>query len=120
MKKALVIEDYSSLSELYKTAFSRANIQVDAVARAEDGLEKLKSNSYDVLLVDLLLQEMSGLEFLKALEGPKKYPAMKIYVVTNLTNPELATEVIKLGAKKYFVKAEHTPKEVVENITNDL
>lgn len=116
MKKALIVEDYSSLSEVYKTAFTYAGVHAESVSKAEDAIAMLKKHSYDILLVDLLLQEMTGLELLTHLNAPKNYPKMKVFVVTNLTNPSLAEEVVRLGAIKYFVKAEHTPKEIVDSI----
>lgn len=119
MKRVLVVEDYQSLSEVYKTAFTFAKAHADAVNRAEDALEMLKKHSYDVMLLDLLLQEMSGLEFLTEHQIAKNYPNMKIYVVSNLTNADLMKEVMQMGARKYFVKAEHTPKEIVDSILNE-
>ncbi len=116
MTRALVVEDYKSLSEIYKTAFTHHSIHADTVSRAEDALQSLANKHYDVLLLDLLLQEMSGLELLKKIEAPKNYPNLKIYIASNVTNPELAKEAMELGASKYFIKAEHTPKEIIETI----
>lgn len=119
MKRALVVEDYKSLSEIYKTTFTYFSYSPDTASTAEEALKKLQKNKYDVLLLDLLLQEMSGIELLRQIDSRKNYPSMKIYIVTNMTNQELMNEAMSLGASRYFIKASHTPKEIIETIINE-
>ncbi len=120
MKTALIVEDYKSLNEIYKIALERAGLKVTAVEEAEDALKHIQKNPYDVLLLDLMLQDMSGLELLRRIDAPTNYPNMKIFAISNLTNAEIKLEVMRLGATKYIVKAEHAPKDIIDIINQHV
>jgi two-component system, response regulator, stage 0 sporulation protein A len=86
------------------------------VFTAADGAEALrvtKDKALDLIVLDLLMPHVDGLTFLRAYNHAR-HPDTKIIVFSNISSPELIEESSKLGVARYLVKAEFTPKELVE------
>ena|SRR5687768_10877476 len=120
MKKVLVVEDYPSLQQIYKISLTSAGYSVDTASDGDEAISLLKKNKYDCLLLDLLLQRVSGLEVLRGIDAPQNYPQMKIIVFSNLSSPDVAAEAKKLGVSHYFIKSDYTPKEIVNVIDHEV
>jgi CheY-like chemotaxis protein len=115
-KKVLCIEDEHFISELYERALTNAGYQVSNVVDGVAGLAEAKTNQYDIILLDIMLPNMSGLEILNELRDPAKTPELKakIIVTTNLDQGEEGRNAVEHRADGYIVKAEITPKQLVE------
>jgi CheY-like chemotaxis protein len=115
-KKVLCIEDEHFISELYERALTNAGYQVSNVVDGVAGLAEAKTNQYDIILLDIMLPNMSGLEILNELRDPSKTPELKakIIVTTNLDQGEEGRNAVEHRADGYIVKAEVTPKQLVE------
>lgn len=118
MKTILCIEDERFIGELYSRALERAGYSVKVVADGEEGLHEAVNNDYDIILLDIMLPNMNGVDMLNKMKSPHVTPPMrsKIIITTNLDQKEeIRAEVEKL-ADGYVIKAEITPKELVEYI----
>lgn len=115
-KKVLCIEDEYFISELYERALIRAGYQANTVIDGVAGLAEAKTNQYDIILLDIMLPNMSGLEILHELRDPSKTPELKakIIITTNLDQGEEGRKAVENKADGYIVKAEVTPKQLVE------
>lgn len=115
-KKVLCIEDEYFISELYERALIRAGYQVNTVIDGVAGLAEAKTNQYDIILLDIMLPNMSGLEILHELRDSAKTPDLKakIIITTNLDQGEEGRKAVENKADGYIVKAEVTPKQLVE------
>lgn len=115
-KKVLCIEDEYFISELYERALIRAGYQVHTVIDGIAGLAEAQTNQYDIILLDIMLPNMSGLEILHELRDPAKTPNLKakIIITTNLDQGEEGRAAVENKADGYIVKAEVTPKQLVE------
>lgn len=115
-KKVLCIEDEYFISELYERALARAGYQVHTIVDGPAGLQEAKTNQYDIILLDIMLPNMSGLEILHELRDPAQTPELKakIIVTTNLDQGEDGRRAVENKADGYIVKAEITPKQLVE------
>lgn len=115
-KKVLCIEDEHFISELYERALTNAGYQVSNVVDGVAGLAEARTNQYDIILLDIMLPNMSGLEILNELRDPSKTPELKakIIVTTNLDQGEEGRNAVEHRADGYIVKAEVTPKQLVE------
>lgn len=115
-KKVLCIEDEYFISELYERALIRAGYQVNTVIDGVAGLAEAKTNQYDIILLDIMLPNMSGLEILHELRDPAETPDLKakIIITTNLDQGEEGRKAVENKADGYIVKAEVTPKQLVE------
>jgi CheY-like chemotaxis protein len=115
-RKVLCIEDERFISELYVRVLTKAGYQVDAIADGKEALAAAQTNKYDIILLDLMLPNLSGIEILRALKGPEQDPPLKakIIVTTNLEQREDIRADIEKQADGYVVKAELTPHELAK------
>ena len=117
-RKVLCIEDERFISELYVRALSRGGYQAVAIADGEQALAAAQTNEYDIILLDLMIPNLSGIEILRTLRDPARVPPLraKIIITTNLEQREDVRADIEKQADGYVVKAELTPHELVDFI----
>jgi len=115
-KRVLCIEDEHFISELYARALTKAGYQVDVQLDGQKGMAVAQTDVYDIILLDLMIPNITGIEVLRTLRDPSKTPKMhaKIIITTNLEQQEDIRADIEQQADGYLVKAEITPRELVE------
>jgi DNA-binding response OmpR family regulator len=114
-KKILCIEDEHFISELYVRALTRAGYDVTVEVDGQRGLELAQTNQFDIILLDLMIPTITGIEVLRRLRNPDETPQLKakIIITTNLEQREDIRADIENQADGYIVKAEITPHELV-------
>lgn len=99
-----------------------AGFEIEILDLAREGIKRLeeirqgKKEKPDLILLDLILPDINGIEVLKE---ARKYPEtknLKIYILTNYSRSEFNEELTKEGADKILIKFEHSLKELVEII----
>ena len=115
-KKILCVEDEHFISELYVRALTKAGYDTDVEADGQKALEKAQTDVYDIILLDLMIPTIDGIQILRILRDPVKTPHLKakIIIITNLEQREEVRADIEKQADGYIVKAEITPRELVE------
>ncbi|HET8709437.1 MAG TPA: response regulator [Candidatus Saccharimonadales bacterium] len=113
-KRVLCIEDEHFISELYVRALTKAGFQVDVEFDGAAGLHKAQTDAYDIILLDLMVPTMTGIDILRTLRDPTKTPHLKakIIITTNLEQRDEIRADIESQADGYLVKAEITPNEL--------
>ena len=116
--KVLCIEDEHFIGDLYTRALNNAGYDVKVVADGQEALAEAETNQYDLVLLDIMLPSMSGIEILRRLRDPARPTLLKakIIITTNLDQEEGTREKIEQQADGYLIKAEITPRELVEYI----
>lgn len=116
IKRVLCIEDEHFISELYNRALTKAGYQVDVQLDGQKGMAAAQTDQYDIILLDLMIPNITGIEVLRTLRDPRKTPKMhaKIIITTNLEQRDDVRDDIEQQADGYLVKAEITPRELVE------
>lgn len=119
-RKVLCIEDERFISELYTRVLTKAGYRVDTIADGKEALDAAEKDEYDIILLDLMLPTLSGIEILRALKDPARVPPLKakIIVTTNLEQREDVRADIERQADGYVVKAELTPHELADMLDN--
>lgn len=114
-RKVLIIEDEHFISELYVRALTRAGYEVTVEVDGQKGLDLAKTDEFDIILLDLMIPTITGMEVLRRLRrsGEAKIKA-KIVITTNLEQREEIRADIESQADAYLLKAEITPHELVE------
>lgn len=114
-KKVLCIEDEHFISELYVRALTKAGYEVTVEVDGQRGLELAQTNTFDIILLDLMIPTITGIEVLRHLRNPAETKALqsKIIITTNLEQREDIRTAIESQADGYLVKAEITPRELV-------
>lgn len=116
MKKILIVEDETALRDVYSMLFGFENFKVYQAANGKAALKQLETIKPDVILLDVLMPVMGGIEFLEAVELKKNYPDVKVLVLSNLSDPKTRERVESLGATKYLLKAGVAPAELVKTV----
>lgn len=115
-KKILCIEDEHFISELYVRALTKAGYEVKVVVDGESGLREAQTDAYDIILLDIMVPNLTGTEVLKRLRDKALTPKLraKIIITTNLEQAEEGRAAIESQADGYIIKAEITPRQLVE------
>lgn len=115
-KRVLCVEDEHFISELYARALTRAGYAIDVEADGPTALAKAQTNTYDIILLDLMIPNIDGIQILRTLRDPAKTPQLKakIIIITNLEQRDDVRADIERQADGYIVKAEITPRELAE------
>ena len=116
--KVLCVEDEDFISELYKRALSKEGYDVTVVRSGIDGLEEAKKNIYDIMLLDLMVPDVLGVEVLNTLKNEMANLKTKIIITTNLEQDEKIRQEIERAADGYLIKADITPKQLVAFLDN--
>lgn len=120
--RILIIEDERFISELYTRALERAGFVVKTVADGEQALKEAVNGTYDIILLDIMLPTMNGVDLLYKMKSEHVQPPMssKIIITTNLDQKEETRAKIEAMADGYLIKAEITPKELVNYVNQAL
>lgn len=101
----LIIEDEKSLQEAYETRLVKDGYEVEVASDGLEGLQKAESAKPDIIILDILLPKLNGLEFLKRLQPKTNLPDTKILAFSVMESAELIRSLVSLGVVKYMVKA---------------
>ncbi|MEK7461484.1 MAG: response regulator [Patescibacteria group bacterium] len=113
----LIVDDDKFLLDMYRKKFEREGAVVDVAVDADEALGKLRGDAKpDILILDIIMPNIDGLELLGTIRKEKLVPNASIIMLTNESNPEKIERAKKLGIKGYIVKATRIPSEVVEEV----
>lgn len=116
-ERILVIEDDQFLRELYEELLKDEGYSVDMAADGEEGLKKFHEGGYNLVLLDIMLPKIDGLEILrKSQENKPKKENGPVVLLTNLGQDSIIKEGFSLGASGYLVKSAMNPDQVLNEI----
>ncbi len=119
-KKILLVEDEDFIRELYVRQLSKEGFAVKSAIDGQSGLNMLKSETFDLLLLDIMLPGMNGLQLLREFKTQNPSSPMITILLTNLGQEAVIKEGFELGAAAYLIKASYTPDQVVSEVKNAL
>lgn len=119
-KKILLIEDEDFIRDLYARQLTKSGFQVKSAVDGQSGLNMLKSELFDLLLLDIMLPGMNGLQVLREFKTQNPNSKMITILLTNLGQEAVIKEGFELGAQAYLIKASYTPDQVVMEVQNAL
>ncbi|NBV51864.1 response regulator, partial [bacterium] len=100
--RILVVDDEESIREFFQIMLKREGYEVIAAANGREGLEALKKSQVDMIISDIQMPEVSGLEFLTKVK--EQDPDAVVVMITAFGSTETAIEAMKLGAHDYVQK----------------
>ena len=110
--RVLVIDDEPDIRESLEALLSSENYRVDLAFNATEGLKKLETSTYDLVLVDLMMPDKSGMEVLEEIRlRDRETP---LFMITAYGSIEVAVEALKRGANDYFAKPWDNEKLLIE------
>ena len=102
MEKILVVDDEQSLREVLSIMLKRAGYAVTSAIDGEDAVELLQKEIYDLVITDLRMPKVDGLEVLRAVKSAS--PETVVLIITAFASAESAVEAMKQGAYDYLTK----------------
>ena len=117
-ERLLIVEDESTLRESLQRVFIREGYEVDTAGSAEEGLRIFEEGAYDLIVTDILLPGLNGIEFLK--EAKKQVMDQLVIVMTAYASIETAIGALRAGAYDYILKPiiHEEIKRIIRNALN--
>ncbi len=116
MKKILIIEDDRVVGNVFYNHLMNEGYHVKSASDGESGMQIMREFKADVILLDLILPQMSGLEVIKQVRSAEEFSKTPIVVFTNAYLTDLVQEAWKAGATKCISKSDCSPRELLEVI----
>lgn len=118
-KVVLVVEDDFFIRDLYKMSLESKGLKVLTASDGEEAIEVFNREQPDVVLLDIMLPEMSGMDVLKYIrEQASQGNQTPVIMATNLETTESMNRAMQLGATDYWVKSTKDPMSIAEGINH--
>jgi CheY-like chemotaxis protein len=118
MNRILIVEDERPLSAAYQTILRQHGYETAIACDGHEALAAVAHTAYDLILLDLKMPRMNGLDFLRQLGD--KAANLSIIVFSNLDNQHEIDEAFKLGAQRYILKSWASPEELIKIVAQAL
>ena len=116
-QRILVVEDDQFLRELYNELLRDEGYDVDLAPDGEEGLAKILKGGYDLVLLDIMLPKIDGLEVLRRVKKQTtQTPNGSVVLLTNLGQDSIIKEGFNLGASGYLIKSAMNPDQVLAEV----
>jgi DNA-binding response OmpR family regulator len=120
-RRVLIIEDNEDIQQLYQYAFEESGYEVKISGNGLNGINDVVEYVPDVVLLDIMMPEMNGFEFLEALKNNTSLKVqIPIVVLSNLTQEHEKEKALQNGADLYLVKSDYEGLDLVEKINSFL
>jgi CheY-like chemotaxis protein len=120
MVKVLIVEDDPLMSRMYQKIFKFEGYDVTLAADGEEGLAKAKTAKPTLILLDIMMPKMNGMEVLEKLKADADLKSIPVVILTNLAGEADAEKALSMGAVKYIIKSEYEPKQVTNMVKEIL
>jgi DNA-binding response OmpR family regulator len=119
-KLILVIEDEKTLLNIMRTKLQHAGFAVETAEDGATGLDLIRKKEPDLVLLDILLPVMNGLELLEKLQEEGRLPSLPVIVISNSGQPVELGKITKMGVRGYLIKINFSPREVLAKVEQVL
>ena len=118
--KVLVVEDEEILLTALKEELNPGGYEVEGAVDGEDGLVKVKTFHPQLILLDLVMPKMDGMEMLQKLKADAEVRDIPVVILTNLSDYDRISEALSLGAMDYLVKANYKLEDLLDKVKTVL
>jgi CheY-like chemotaxis protein len=116
MTKVLLIEDDPMIYRLYQKLFSLEGFEIELAENGQLGLKKLETFHPDILLMDIMMPTMNGLEMLTQLKTDPNTKDIPVVVLTNIADMNITQMALSKGAILCIIKSQTEPEDVVNSV----
>lgn len=120
MARILIVEDDKDLNNAYSIILKSEGHEVESAFDGKEALKKVEKFEPELILLDLLMPVMGGLEFLQQYDQVNKHPDVKVLIFTNMENSPEVTESYELGAHRCIIKSWTAPHNLARVIDEAL
>lgn len=115
--KIIYIDDTRYFREIYEEAFSKAGIEIKTLPYARgDIIKEITNYQPDLILLDICMPGITGFDAISIIKNDQKTKNIPVFFFSNIKSPDYIKKGIELGAKKYLVKKDYQPEEVIKII----
>lgn len=115
-KTILLVEDDVFVSDIYQTKISSEGYEVILAENGLEAIKKLEKTVPDLILLDIIMPYMDGMETLRKIKSEEKWKKIPIILLTNLSDKEKIEEALGVGADDFLIKSHFTPSEVISKV----
>ncbi|PIW36660.1 MAG: hypothetical protein COW24_04170 [Candidatus Kerfeldbacteria bacterium CG15_BIG_FIL_POST_REV_8_21_14_020_45_12] len=120
--RILIIEDEAPLITALKQKFTQDGYAVSVAGNGRDGLDSISENRPDLILLDIMMPKMSGLDMLSVLRDDPMKGNIPVVIITNLNAPETLERANQLGVQSaaFLVKANSSLEKIATTVADTL
>ena len=116
MSKVLLIEDDPLIYRLYEKLFTLEGFEIELAENGQLGLDKLQSFTPDIILLDIMMPTMNGMELLTKLKEDPATQNIPVVVLTNMSDMNVANMAQSKGAQLVIIKSQTEPDDVIASV----
>lgn len=122
----MLIEDDVATIDVYRTALEQAGFDVDPIITGQEAIrlfgeiDKDPSKKPSLVLLDILLPDINGIEVLKKIREFENTKDLKVFILTNYSDKELEEKGMLLKTERYLLKSDHKPSDLVKIIKKEI
>lgn len=120
MKRILITEDDALMAEIYRDSFEREGFSAEIASDGAVAIQRLKGNPPDVVLLDLMMPNVNGVEVLKHIRAQESTRALPVIVMSNQLAGVMGQQAARAGATRMFAKNTCGPKRLVKEVRDVL
>lgn len=117
MPSVLLVEDDPAIQRMYANGLRLGGHTVITASSGGEALARAGEATYDVIILDMLLTGMSGLDFLRQYDVKTKSPNTKVIALTNMENQSIKDKASELGITDYLIKSNIEPAALAAHVT---
>jgi two-component system chemotaxis family response regulator WspR len=115
-KKILIVEDDNFVAEVYFAKLKEMGYVALLAQNGKEGLDILQKEKIDLILLDILMPVMGGVEMLEEVRKHENWKNIPVILLTNVGEKDSIQKIRNMGVKDYLIKSHFTPAEVLEKI----
>lgn len=119
MRRLLIVEDELILRETYELILSSQPYDIFTAGNGQEALELCEQHTFDLILLDLMMPVVNGVEFLKRFDLTE-HTETKVIILSNLSSGDMLDEALDLGAYRNAVKAELSPRQLLSLVQYEV
>lgn len=120
MAKILIVEDDTLINKMYFEKLTRDGYEVTVAINGQEGLDKMRTNRPDLIILDIMMPKLSGVEVIQEMKKDVNLEKIPIIVLTNLTEGPDIEKAKKMGITEYLIKSDLDPEDVSETVKKHL
>jgi len=120
VKKIVLIEDEEIIIDLLERKLEKEGYNVKLAGNGADGLERIKEEHPDLVLLDIVMPKMGGFELMEKMNQDEELKKIPVIIISNSGQPVELDRAKELGAADWLVKTEFDPQEVINKVRRQI
>ncbi len=120
MKRILLVDDEQETRNVFETALRSGGYEIVTASNGQETLEILKTQQFDLILLDQMMPDMSGNETLRAIKANPATSNLHVSMLTNFGHDDMVKEALNLGASEYILKYQVGAEDLLKRVKQIL